>query len=1131
MRAVLERRQERQRAEQRAQDLAHDITAAQQALEDSINRQIAAEEKRRVDAATKIQAVGRGYIGRLIAKDRRDFWDAAIQVQRRWRGIAGRTYTAELRWAMIAVAPVKAAVERMRLRSRVLREKKSTGRPRYHWEELYDPEINRIWYLERTTYHSCWDAPEPFIETLVCTWDPGFGYTEMEGKYYDAPCRKMFANYAEYNAHRLRAHAWWCPACLVKNTGLTFPACYMCGNTVGPDGGLPGKAEEALKNEVLRQFYRARAAIKRQKGPRADQPYEHLIPINEGGLEVLSPRTRTKRVEALGHYAHDVGDEAFDPTATKSFFDYVHDFGGQLSESSSDDDDDDDDDLEDTITLQYSNANTLGTSTLNSAEAGMAAARGEQYDEDGNLLPFVEETAFKPSAVLDLPVTESGRLPAGIIPDLLDELDSPSKSTTLRVCPKYLKGKCNSTVCHRAHPKVRDDADMKTVPGKGKRGQFVVKVCMHAAKAALFGIRSDYPSKVVACGQEEEQDEDDSAAVAVAVPSKQDDANSKAGTVDSANSPMGTATVTSALTQELTLRGIDIPTEGCPFGVECKCYHPYVRPTTEEIIQKIYPISNGFKTITLASGATLQGNAINDEISGWGVMRWPNGDVYFGQINKNKREGIGLFRSLDGREYRGEFKENSRHGRGVVTHPNGESYSGMFKDGLMEGYGTLVSKNGDLYEGEFEKGKIHGIGRFQKGNGDVYIGHVRKGKAEGLGILKLWFGESYRGFYRNNLRHGKGICVYQDKSKYVGMFHQGQRQGIGRLESANGDVYMGDWLVDMKFGAGRLHFANGDMYDGNWKQDLAYGDGIYRYKKSGDIYVGKWAQNQRNGRGTYVWANGSRYVGYWKDNHIHGKGIFNFHWGAKYAGEFQLSMKHGRGFYTWANGSIYKGNFELDRMCGFGEMHYKGTTGHKYAGEWKDNRKHGKGRFDYTDGNIYDGHYRKDMKHGHGKFTWNPGTLLEESYEGNWRRDKRHGHGTYHYKVSRGMIYEGDWVDGLRHGHGTLRFKDGSFYRGNFIDEQYTGIGQFCWADGSQYNGEFMNNQRHGNGTYLDKEGTIYRGAYVNDVREGPGELIYPNGNSYEGEFADDKIKGHGRFTLRPSDDDRDNLTMKVLGF
>lgn len=40
-------------------------------------------------------------------------------------------------------------------------------------------------------------------------------------------------------------------------------------------------------------------------------------------------------------------------------------------------------------------------------------------------------------------------------------------------------------------------------------------------------------------------------------------------------------------------------------------------------------------------------------------------------------------------------------------------------------------------------------------------------------------------------------------------------------------------------------------------------------------------------------------------------------------------------------------------------------------------------------------------------------------------------------------MYEGDWVHGIREGQGKLTFKDGSYYRGDFVKNQMWGHGIF----------------------------------------------------------------------------------------
>ncbi|CAM9462371.1 unnamed protein product, partial [Ectocarpus sp. 8 AP-2014] len=68
----------------------------------------------------------------------------------------------------------------------------------------------------------------------------------------------------------------------------------------------------------------------------------------------------------------------------------------------------------------------------------------------------------------------------------------------------------------------------------------------------------------------------------------------------------------------------------CPSGQGCKMYHPYVRPSTDEIVARIYPRRNGERTKVYPSGASLKGRVVNEVFQGYGVYAWPNGDVFLG---------------------------------------------------------------------------------------------------------------------------------------------------------------------------------------------------------------------------------------------------------------------------------------------------------------------------------------------------------------------------------------------------------------------------------------------------------------------------------------------------------------------
>ena len=75
-----------------------------------------------------------------------------------------------------------------------------------------------------------------------------------------------------------------------------------------------------------------------------------------------------------------------------------------------------------------------------------------------------------------------------------------------------------------------------------------------------------------------------------------------------------------------------------------------------------------------------------------------DGKIYFGHIDKKRREGKGISVGRDGRIYEGEFYNNDKNGGGIEIYPNGNFYIGSFMNGKKHGEGkfywfNLSSKN------------------------------------------------------------------------------------------------------------------------------------------------------------------------------------------------------------------------------------------------------------------------------------------------------------------------------------------------------------------------------------------------------------------------------------------------------
>lgn len=66
------------------------------------------------------------------------------------------------------------------------------------------------------------------------------------------------------------------------------------------------------------------------------------------------------------------------------------------------------------------------------------------------------------------------------------------------------------------------------------------------------------------------------------------------------------------------------------------------------------------------------------------------------------------------------------------------------------------------------------------------------------------------------------------------------------------------------------------------------------------------------------------------------------------------------------------------------------------------------------------------------------------------------------------------------------------------------------------YKGSFFEDNFNGYGELHSKDGTIYKGKFVNNAREGKGEIT-SNLYEYEGYFKNDKMEGSGKIIYKRS--------------
>ena len=976
-------------------------------------------------------------------------------------------------------------------RSIVVRdEKKKRG-----WKEMYDPVTFGFWYYNEFSLRNSWEAPLVFQKTFVCTWDgyKRFGALSASSK----RCRNVFSNEMEYRGHMINAHKWYCPSCETKNTGLSFPKCEMCGNVLSEDGENAADAmiKHATKiDRCLDKFLKRDLASDTSTYSLRDR----LVQVNVLMREEQEEEKRLQEELSAAVIKSPSGSvcSKANKKIQSRFPILVKQDSGQMQM---------DDLMKKVSDKKKQKKKVAEINPLNSREYFLERSMDVNLaQKKKDILNLPQTTPMMTKRISEMPpvaLSDNVMLHGILDPRDFDEIvgdetyqdipiedDERSDSSTIESSVNTGTLSIERMLLELTG---QDSAKNQLQVCKGfLEGECTLTTCPHAHphirdKAKLTWLRFPGVSK-------------------------------RLPFVDVC---------------------LDWVNQCCEHGHECEKYHTYIRPSTIDLIKKIYPIKAGRRRQVFKSGAVCEGNAKNDRMHGYATMAWTSGAVYMGDWHKGKRSGFGIFRSEKGVEYVGQWREGKKEGWGQLTHPNGEEYIGQWLNGNMHGVGRITSANGDAYEGEFKENKYDGFGIFKKQRGDIFMGFCKDGMAEGLGILALSTGEKYKGYFSRNSQHGKGVCAYRSGARYAGQWYRGLHEGWGIFicppdEDGYRERYVGEWAAGKKHGTGRYFFKNGDFYDGQFRFNIAKGMGVYVHTVAGGIYKGEWDKDMRNGRGTYVFKNGSRYTGNWVDNQIHGKGKFDFNVGAYYRGEFEHNRKHGRGIFTWPNNNVYKGTFVNDILEGQGEMTY--VMGHVYKGGWSNSKKNGYGVFTYCDGHVYAGEWVDDCREGQGKMTYLPGTELVESYEGSWKNDEKDGFGVYIYRKADGCVYEGDWRKNRRHGKGKLSFSDGSFYRGDFLMELMHGYGIHVSADGSQYEGEWFENMRHGRGTVMANDGTIYQGMFWRNKKHGEGVLEYPTGSQYKGEWEDGQIEGHGVVSFNCGDGSfggPNRINVKVFGF
>ena len=115
-------------------------------------------------------------------------------------------------------------------------------------------------------------------------------------------------------------------------------------------------------------------------------------------------------------------------------------------------------------------------------------------------------------------------------------------------------------------------------------------------------------------------------------------------------------------------------------------------------------------------------------------------------------------------------------------------------------------------------------------------------------------------------------------------------------------------------------------------------------------------------------------------------------------------------------------------------------------------------------------------------------------------------------KFKDGSFYEGEWVNGLPEGYGTMVFANKDKYVGDWNEGKMNGVGIYRFYNSSSqefsavYRGEFVDGRREGRGKMTYANNDVYVGTWQNNMRTGSGVMWFRTGDRFSGLWKYDKM-------------------------
>ena len=797
-------------------------------------------------AASKIQAIVKGFLARRLCFRKRQYIRAVNTLQRVMKGKLGRLRWQREYWRSVSVVKSDQALVELLERSKKLRHATAGGRNKYDWTEYFDPLTESFWYYNSLTKHNTWNCPLAFQTDLVCPWD---GFQDYGGlPSLKEACRCPFANVQAYQNHLRTAHFWFCVACNQKNNGLSFPICHLCGNRYNNDGvdgekvlhesmrKVRSRLETFIFRDVTdkeRNLYNIRdrlmgLANERENAREAMQAFALELEVRaaEGkltaaekvrGQQLLMEMNDKYLDKMLTGYGADVkAQSAVVSDLTRSFFSeskHERKLAKRRKQFTTDG--------SLVVVTQSGSRDNLSMSTASSdfGLGGSRSGKGHSFKRSsmGNLNTSL---VSKPAGTGFGSSTGGGKTKGDSNPfydgffqvEEGDEEDGDGdvQDNTRRHNTVNLEVQARTEQERGGYEGDRRRNRHPSTRGVFAESDFDMFMSMHEDNVASNLKLNLYDEDDSSTDEEEEEGEVDDAG---GVREGGDADTETVGASRDGSRPVSRVRKKKNLKLQKLIVCERFLAGQCNL-LSCPLAHPGLRDNSRAKRKSmrqpdgskrkmpfvlVCPDCDGVYTNNCPYGNTCRNYHVYVRPSTQDIIlslypttvghrskTFSGGTTVTGNVSKNKFNGYAVMTWPDGSTYMGDFKDDLRHGRGIHRTAAGTEYVGSFVNGKRHGWGVMTNVNGDEYAGEFYEGKMQGVGRLSSIDGSVYEGNFLNGLYEGIGRYRKANGDVYLGYCKKGMAQGLGILALASGEKYKGHFERNSRHGRGACAYPNG---------------------------------------------------------------------------------------------------------------------------------------------------------------------------------------------------------------------------------------------------------------------------------------------------------------------------------------------------------